>query len=120
LHPVILGPLLILCGVVGLFHSPSYSWHQLEAGILIAVGIPMFAHGVKKLNRPDDGKSPAERTAKRIADEAAPPNYANYSEAQLRQVLRRIDKERFPERVEEIRTRLAGFEAAQRKPMDHK
>ncbi len=37
------------------------------------------------------------------------PNYANYSEADLRQVLTRIDKERFPDRVLEIETRLREF-----------
>jgi uncharacterized RDD family membrane protein YckC len=39
------------------------------------------------------------------------PDFAKYSEAQLRQILTRIDKERFPERVEEIHARLASFEA---------
>lgn len=39
------------------------------------------------------------------------PDFAKYSEAQLRQILTRIDKERFPERVEEIHARLAQFEA---------
>lgn len=38
------------------------------------------------------------------------PDFAKYSEAQLRQILTRIDKERFPERVEEIHARLAQFE----------
>jgi uncharacterized RDD family membrane protein YckC len=39
------------------------------------------------------------------------PDFAKYSEAQLRQILTRIDKQRFPERVEEIHARLAQFEA---------
>lgn len=39
------------------------------------------------------------------------PDFAKYSEAQLRQILTRIDKERFPDRVEEIHARLARFEA---------
>jgi uncharacterized RDD family membrane protein YckC len=39
------------------------------------------------------------------------PDFANYSEAQLRQILTRIDKERFPDRVEEIHGHLARFEA---------
>jgi len=39
------------------------------------------------------------------------PDFAKYSEAQLRQILTRIDKERFPDRVEEIHAHLAQFEA---------
>lgn len=39
------------------------------------------------------------------------PDFAKYSEAQLRQILTRIDKERFPDRVEEIHGHLARFEA---------
>lgn len=39
------------------------------------------------------------------------PDFARYSEEQLRQILTRIDRERFPERVEEIQARLAQFEA---------
>jgi uncharacterized RDD family membrane protein YckC len=39
------------------------------------------------------------------------PDFAKYSESQLRQILTRIDRERFPERVEEIQARLAQFEA---------
>lgn len=38
------------------------------------------------------------------------PDFANYSEAQLRQVLTRIDRKRFPDRVAEIQARLAAFE----------
>lgn len=39
------------------------------------------------------------------------PDYAKYSEDQLRQVLTRIDAERFPDRVQEIHARLAQLEA---------
>lgn len=39
------------------------------------------------------------------------PDFAKYSENQLRQILTRIDKERFPERVQEIHERLAQLEA---------
>lgn len=38
------------------------------------------------------------------------PDYSTYTELQLEQVLTRIDKERFPERVEEIRERLATLQ----------
>lgn len=40
------------------------------------------------------------------------PDYTHYSAEQLRQVLRRIDGERFPERVQEIQARLAELESA--------
>lgn len=39
------------------------------------------------------------------------PDFAKYSENQLRQILTGIDAELFPERVEEIRARLAQLEA---------
>lgn len=39
------------------------------------------------------------------------PDFSKYSEHQLRGILTRIDKERFPERVEEIHERLAQLEA---------
>ena len=39
------------------------------------------------------------------------PDFAKYSETQLRQILTRIDAERFPDRVEEIHARLAQLEA---------
>jgi uncharacterized RDD family membrane protein YckC len=39
------------------------------------------------------------------------PDFAKYSENQLRQILTRIDKERFPERVQEIQERLGKLEA---------
>jgi uncharacterized RDD family membrane protein YckC len=39
------------------------------------------------------------------------PDFSKYSEAQLRQILTRIDKARFPDRVEEIHARLARLEA---------
>jgi hypothetical protein len=37
------------------------------------------------------------------------PNYANYSERELHQVLTRIDADRFPERVAEVHEHLAKF-----------
>jgi uncharacterized RDD family membrane protein YckC len=39
------------------------------------------------------------------------PDFAKYSESQLRRVLTRIDRERFPDRVEEIQARLAQLQA---------
>lgn len=39
------------------------------------------------------------------------PDFSKYSEEQLRRILNHIDRERFPERVEEIHARLAQFEA---------
>lgn len=39
------------------------------------------------------------------------PDFSKYSEHQLRGILTRIDKERFPERVQEIHARLAQLEA---------
>ena len=115
LHPAILGPLLILAGTIVLFGGTPHWWHQLEAGFSIVVGIFLFIYGVKELivesREPTDKRYRIE-AEKRLADEAAPPNYEIYTEAQLRQVLTRIDKERFPDRVAEIEARLAAIAAA--------
>lgn len=40
------------------------------------------------------------------------PDYSQYTEQQLRQILGRIDAVRFPERVQEIETRLASLDLA--------
>ena len=37
------------------------------------------------------------------------PDYSKYNHAQLRQILSRIDRERFPERVREVESRLHGL-----------
>ncbi|MRW88061.1 hypothetical protein GJ698_28695 [Pseudoduganella sp. FT26W] len=42
------------------------------------------------------------------------PDYTRYTEFQLRQVLRDIDAQRFPERLQEIRQWLAHFEQAKK------
>lgn len=39
------------------------------------------------------------------------PDFGNYTAEQLRQILSRIDRERFPDRVQEIQARLARLEA---------
>lgn len=40
------------------------------------------------------------------------PDFSKYDETQLRQILNRIDRERFPERVREIEARLEAFRLA--------
>jgi hypothetical protein len=40
------------------------------------------------------------------------PDFSRYNKTQLRQILTRIDRERFPERVREIEARLEAFELA--------
>ena len=114
LHPAVLGPLLILAGTIALFDGPLHWWHELEAGLSVVVGIGLFIHGVKELvvesREPTDKRYRIE-AEKRLTDEAAPPNYEKYTEAQLRQVLNRVDKERFPDRVAEIEARLTAIAA---------
>jgi uncharacterized RDD family membrane protein YckC len=44
-------------------------------------------------------------------DKLEKPDFSKYSESQLRQILTRIDKERFPDRVAEIHALLARMEA---------
>ncbi len=39
------------------------------------------------------------------------PDYSQYSEQQLRQILNRLDRERFPERLAAIETRIAALKA---------
>ncbi|HEX7642879.1 MAG TPA: hypothetical protein VF472_11790 [Burkholderiaceae bacterium] len=117
LHPVILGPLLVLLGAILLFNAPYYSWDQLKAGLIFLFGVGLSVHGVKRIAvemQQWGAESLRADAAKRIADASAPPDYAKYSEAQLRQVLTRIDKERFPERVAEIEARLLAIEKARK------
>ncbi|HEX8957485.1 MAG TPA: hypothetical protein VF798_14480, partial [Burkholderiaceae bacterium] len=85
---------------------------------MVIVGIVLFFHGIRKAfvdaKQMDSALLRAD-ASKRLADASAPPDYAKYIEAQLRQILRRIDKKRFPDRVAEIETRLLGFETEQKK-----
>lgn len=108
----ILGPLLVLLGGFSFFHAQPYSSDQLYSGAIAIVGIGMSIYGFKRLiaearARPEKLYLP--EAEKRLANASAPPDYAQYTEAQLRQVLTRIDRERFPERVAEIEARLAAF-----------
>ncbi len=117
LHPALLGPLLIFTGVYLSFNSPAYSWHQIEGGLSALAGVFAFVHGVRKLinsMRNFSDESMRAGAARRLAIEMAQPDYANYSEEKLRQVLGRIDKARFPERVAEIEARLRAFEGSRK------
>jgi hypothetical protein len=97
-----------------LFQAEPYSWRQLETAIFIVIGICMFVHGMRKLTaEPVEHAASQAQTgtlAKRKKMQGR-PDYENYSETQLRQVLTLIDAERFPDRVAEVRARLANIDA---------
>ena len=113
LPPLVLGPLLILAGAMGLFDVPPDLWTQFKAGVTLAIGIGLLFHGIKNAFiavREMDTGSISRDAAKRWAAASAPPDYEKYTETQLRQVLVRIDRERFPERAAEIEARLQSIE----------
>lgn len=90
---------MLLLGTYLLFDAQPFSWGQLKAAAVVLVGICEFVSGVRKLmaepNNPQAGSQSiyVKQTSGNLADR---PDYATYSEEQLRRVLRRIDRERFP------------------------
>ena len=104
----LLGAILTAIGGLLLFDAELYSWRQAEAVGLLIVGVWMFLSGAKKLLAEPDIVSPVAPTR---PTPRSIPDYLNFSEAQLRQVLTRIDRERFPDRVVELETRLAALES---------
>jgi hypothetical protein len=110
----ILGPLLILAGGVFLAEDWPWSWHHLEGTVMAALGIGVFIHGLRKLrlDLDEDNKHPARgpRAARSYAQDMK-PDFAKYTAAELRKILERLDKGRFPERAKEVNERLAAFDA---------
>ena len=93
------------------FHAEPYSWRQLEALAFVIIGACLFAYGVKKLAIES---SEAKREARSIKSIEQRPDYTKYTDDELRQILTRIDVERFPDRVEEIKTRLTSLDSTRR------
>lgn len=108
------GPILVLAGVFILFQAEPYSWEQGEAVAMVVGGVWMFVSGVRTLLAEPDTVPQVNRI--RPAHPGV-PDYARYSERELRQVLTRIDRERFPGRVNEIETRLAVLEFQRDQPI---
>ncbi len=106
----VLGPILTLIGASLLFDEEPYSWGQMPAVAMVFGGGWMFVSGVRKLIAERDARAPVTR---RGASQQSLPNYATYSESELRHVLTRINRERFPERVAEIEARLSALEFKQ-------
>lgn len=106
------GLLLIAVNAVVVANAEPYSADLIEPAALILVGACLFVAGVRKaLAEPDlpENERQAIIERKMNAHNAA-PDYSRYTEAGLRQILTRIDGERYPERVAEITERLARFE----------
>lgn len=110
----LLGPILFLAGVFILFQAEPYSWEQVGAVAMVVGGIWMFVLGVKTLLAEPDTAPQVDciRPA-----HSRVPDYARYSERELRQVLMRIDRERFPDRVKEIETRLSLLASQRDQPI---
>jgi hypothetical protein len=103
----LLGPILTLAGVYFLFDAEMYSWQQAQAVAMVLVGSWMVISILKSvLAEPDIGI----QIKRKMASPRAAPDYAKYSEAELRQVLARIDRERFPDRVVEIEVMLLSVQ----------
>lgn len=105
------GLMLIIFNGIMLSGAQPYSMEQLEPAALILLGIALLAGSVRKaLAEPD---IPASETLaameRKKRAHLAPPDYSTYTEAELRQILTRINAERHPERVKEITERIARF-----------
>lgn len=111
----LLGSIMVIVGSFLWFYTEPYSWYQLEAVFFVIIGLALFIDGVKKLiaQSRTEGENPISPSIsirnKNVNSMTFHPEFAKYSEVQLRQILTRIDAERFPERVAEINTRLANF-----------
>ncbi len=62
-----------------------------------------------------DWKTNTSSKTQGVGPESTKPDFSQYSEQQLRQVLTRLDRERFPERLTEIEARIASLAAKDRK-----
>jgi hypothetical protein len=103
----LLGLILTLAGVFILFDAELYSWRQVQAVAMVLVGSWMVISILRKvLAVPDIGI----QINRKMRSPKSTPDYAKYSEAELRQVLARIDRERFPDRVLAIETMLLSLQ----------
>ncbi len=104
----LLGPILTLVGVYFLFDAETYSWQQAQAVAMVLVGSWMVISILRCVQaEPDIGI----QINRKMRSTKATPDYAKYSEAELRQVLARIDRERFPDRVVEIEMMLLSLQS---------
>ncbi|MES2299950.1 MAG: hypothetical protein V4582_23125 [Pseudomonadota bacterium] len=111
LPPFLLGVIAIIGGAFFLFAGQANYWQLAKGLVSVIVGVWMVISTVVTiLSEPD---MVAQSDPSKSALPSA-PDYATYSEIELRQIPTRIDRERFPARVEEIETRLSEFEAAGR------
>jgi len=103
----LLGLIFAVAGAFLLFDAEPYSWRQAQAVGMAIVGVWMFLSRVIRLVADPDIVSGVDF---RKPSPGSTPDYAKYSESELRQVLTRIDRERYPERVVEIEARLSALE----------
>jgi len=100
---------LIVLNAIVLSSAQPYSLEQVEPVLMIIAGVGLFVFGVRKTMAEADipeSEKLATMERKKTAH-LAPPDYSKYSEAELRQILARIDGERYPERVSDITERIA-------------
>jgi hypothetical protein len=83
--------------------------------LFVIIGVGMFIRGVKKLASESTEAEENQKNSrnslrdKNVNELTFRPDFGKYNEEQLRQILTRIDVERFPDRVDEINARLEGF-----------
>jgi hypothetical protein len=106
-----LGLILVIFNSIVVSQTAPYSFALIEPVALIILGICLIAGSVRKaLAEPDISLSDTLANIERKKNaHLVPPDYSKYSEAELRQILTRIDAERYPERVKEITGRIASF-----------
>lgn len=104
----------IICGGGAMVSSAMpWTWEQFAGWAGIVFGLGVFIHDVT--SPPADsttGSPPADRPYVQNMT----PDFARYNEAELRQILLRLNKERYPERAKEVSERLAAFDAQRREP----
>jgi|GEM_PF-3677133 len=105
------GPLALLFGIYKFFHAEADPEQQLIGVLIAIVGLALSIHGARRLL---EGGEELDRyvpsNSKRYQSKAGikvTPDYNKYNETQLTQILGRINAERYPDRVDAIRARLA-------------
>ena len=107
----LLGPFLAISGAfMALTGQPG--WRQIEGGAFIVIGVALTIFGVRKLNRQMGEKAadaaPSGKSGPRH-NGVFVPDFSKHTEEELRQILTRLNQERYPDRAAEVKQRLANF-----------
>ncbi|MFZ6873321.1 hypothetical protein ACO0LF_14800 [Undibacterium sp. Di27W] len=102
----LLGLLLAIFGAYLLLQVDADSWQQAFRVLMIFVGLLKVIQGIWNFFNDNAADANLKRPRK-LKDSGDGPDFNSYNEAQLTQILGRIDAEHYPDRVKIIQTRLA-------------